>query len=134
MARERSDDSSNLAATEATTPSKKEAVKQALASGITSPMEIAAHLKSAYGLNITTNYVSVIKGELGKTKKRKGKKPGRKPKAEKLPVNQPVAKPVPVAKESGLTAHDLRLLAELASKAGGFARLREFVDVLGDVQ
>jgi hypothetical protein len=47
------------------------------------PTEIAVHLKSAYGLDITTNYVSVIKGELGKTKKRKGRKPGRKPKSER---------------------------------------------------
>ncbi len=134
MARERSDDSSNQAATEATSPSKREAVLQALANGITSPTEIAAHLKTAYGLDITTNYVSVIKGELGVTKQRKGKKPGRKPSAERQSAKQPASKPVPAAKEAGLTVQDLRLLAELASRAGGFGRLRDFIDVLGDVR
>jgi hypothetical protein len=140
MARKRS---SKQATTEATlaengqakaTPSKKEAVAEALAQGIDSPMEIAEHVTKTYGLEITTNYVSVIKGELKKKKKAKGRKPGRPPRAAKATAQQPTAKPVPAAKEGGLTPQDLRALTELASRAGGFGRLREFIDVLGDVR
>ena len=139
MARKQSDDSSNQATTpengqSAPTPSRREAVREAIANGMSSPTEIAAHLKTAYGLDITTAHVSTIKTALKKKKKRKGRKPGRKAKAEKQAAKEPVAKPVPPAKEGGLTAQDLRLLTELASKAGGFSRLREFIDVLRDVR
>jgi hypothetical protein len=106
--------------------------------GIDSPTQIAERLKTVYGLDITPNYVSLIKGELGKTKKRKmrkpGRKPGRKPRAEKQIAKQPAAKPAPAAKEAGLTPQDLRTLTELARRAGGFVQLREFIDVLGDVR
>jgi hypothetical protein len=143
MARKRSGESSQPAPTEATTPengqakaspSKKEAVAEALALGIDSPTQIAERLKTIYGLEITTSYVSVIKGELKKKKKGKGRKPGRKPRAEKQATEQPVAKPAPVAKVGGLTPQDLRTLTELASRVGGYGRLREFIDVLGGVR
>src|SRR5437762_817857 len=61
-----------------TTPKNKtEAVKLALADGLTSPTEISAHVKERYGLDVAPNHVSMIKSDL---KKRKPKgKPGRKP-------------------------------------------------------
>jgi hypothetical protein len=34
-------------------------------------------------------------------------------------------------REGGLTPHDLRLLTEMAQRAGGFQQLRRFLDVLG---
>jgi hypothetical protein len=124
MARKGSGGSSLPATTEATAakdgqsaspPSKSDAVKQALSQGMNSPTEIAAHLKSAYGLDITTAHVSTIKGNLKKSKKGKGRKSGRKPRAEKQATEQPAAKPAPVAKVGGLTPQDLRTLTELAS-------------------
>jgi hypothetical protein len=136
MPRKRSDGSSNQRANgqSAPAPTKKEAVAAALAGGMTSPTEIAAHVNSAYGLDITTNYVSVIKGELGYTKKRKGRKPGRKPKTEQAAATLPAARPAPAPKEGGLTPQDLRALNDMASRVGGFDRLREFVDVLSGVR
>ncbi len=139
MARNRSDSFSNQATTpeigsSAPTPSNKEAVAEALALGISSPTQIAERLKTVYGLEITPNYVSMIKGDLKKKKKAKGRKPGRKPQAEKVTATPATITPVPAAKESGLTPQDLRALAELASRAGGFSRLREFIDVLDDVR
>ncbi len=134
MARKRKDKSSNPAKNgqSAATPSKKQAVREALANGITSPTEIASHLKSAYGLDITTNYVSVIKGELGVTKKHK-RKPGRKPKVKQVAVTEITVEPASAPKANGLTLEDLRSLAELARRVGGFTQLREFIDVLDDV-
>jgi hypothetical protein len=134
MARTRSDDSSQPATAETTTPTKKQAVAEALAMGIESPTKIAERLKSVYSLDITPNYVSLIKGDLGKTKKRKGRKPGRKPKVTQASTEQPARKTATTAKEGGLTPQDLRLLGELAGRAGGFGRLREFIDVLGNVR
>ena len=140
MARKRSRRSSQQTTTETApvenalgkaSPSKKQAVKEALEMGIASPTKIAEHVKTTYGLDITTNYVSVIKGELGKTKKRKGRKPGRKPKTA---AKQPVAKQLSAPKEGGLTPQDLKLLSEMASRAGGFSQLREFIDVLSNVR
>jgi hypothetical protein len=140
MARKHSRSSSKKATTEAApadngqakaAPTKKDAVKEALEMGISSPTKIAEHVKTTHGLDITANYVSVIKGELGKTKKRKGRKPGRK---AKTTAGQPAAKPVSAPKEGGLSPQDLRLLSELASRVGGFDRLREFIDVLGNVR
>jgi hypothetical protein len=142
MARKRKGDSSQPATTQAThtendqakaSPSKTEAVEEALEQGMTSPTEIAAHLKTAYGLDITTNYVSMIKTTL-KKKKPKSRKPERKPRVEKETAKEPAAKPAPVAKEGGLTPQDLRTLTDLASRVGGYDRLREFIDVLGDVR
>ena len=143
MARKKKGDSSEPATTETTpagndqakaSPSKKEAVAEALALGIESPTQIAERLKTIYGLEITTGYVSVIKGELKKKKKGKGVKPGRKPRAEKYTTKEPAAKPAPAAKEGGLTPQDLRALTELASRVGSYGRLREFIDVLGNVR
>jgi len=112
---------------------KQEAVRLALAAGVNSPTEIAAYVKRTFDIDITTAHVSNIKGILNRGKKG-GKKagPGRKKKAQQ-PVEQPEqptrTKPTPAA--AGLTAQDLILLAELAARAGGFERLREFVDALG---
>jgi hypothetical protein len=40
------------------------------------------------------------------------------------------ARPITPPREAGLTPHDLRLLTEMARRAGGFQQLREFLDVL----
>jgi hypothetical protein len=101
---------------------------------MSSPTEISNHVKTAYGLDVTPNYVSVIKSEIGMTKKSKGRKPGPKSKAEKAAATPPAAKPAPAPREVGLTPQDLRALSEMASRVGGFGRLREFIDVLGDVR
>jgi hypothetical protein len=42
----------------------------------------------------------------------------------------PARKATP-SREAGLTAQDLRLLSEMARRAGGFQQLREFIGVLG---
>jgi len=120
------------------TPSKSEAVREAMSKGITSPTAIAAHLKAAYGLDITTAHVSTIKGNL---KKRKGTKRGRPKGSTKKAIAEAaaaaaaavVAKAIPAPKAGGLTLNDLRTLNEMARKAGGYGQLREFLDVLGDL-
>ena len=115
------------------TPSKSEAVREAMSKGITSPTAIAAHLKAAYGLDITTAHVSTIKGGL-KNKKGTGKR-GRPKGSTKKAVAKEVApaKTASAAKGTGLTPMDLRLLSNLARQAGGIAQLREYLDVLGNV-
>jgi hypothetical protein len=130
MARKSSDESSDQAAS---SPSKTEAVKKAIADGMTSPKEISQHVKTAYGLDITPNYISMIKGNL-KKKAGEGGKPGRKPKAEKATARQPAASPAPAAMGGRLSPDDLRTLTELARRAGGFGHLREFINVLGDLR
>ena len=116
------------------TPSKSEAVREAMSKGITSPTAIAAHLKAAYGLDITTAHVSTIKGGL-KNKKGTGKR-GRPKGSTKKAVAKEVApaKTASAAKGTGLTPMDLRLLSNLARQAGGIAQLREYLDVLGNVR
>src|SRR4051812_47443412 len=52
---------------------KTQAVKLALRAGVKSPTEIAEHVKIKYGMEITPNYVSVIKGKMKRRKKAKGK-------------------------------------------------------------
>jgi hypothetical protein len=117
------------------TPSKSEAVKEAIKQGITSPTSIAAHLKAAYGLDITTAHVSTIKGGLKNKKSATGKR-GRPKGSTKKAVAKEVApaKAAPAAKGTGLTPQDLRLLTNLARQAGGIAQLREYLDVLGNVR
>src|SRR3954452_1745266 len=46
------------------TPSKKEAVQQALALGITSPTKVSEYVKETYGVEVTPGHVSTIKGTL----------------------------------------------------------------------
>jgi hypothetical protein len=123
---------------QATRPAtKKEAVQLALAAGVNSPIEIVAYVKRTFDVDMTPEHVSTIKGNLKREKQAGAKKagPGRKKKAQQ-PVEQPEhparTKPTPAA--AGLTAQDLILLAELAARAGGFERLRQFVDALGGLR
>jgi hypothetical protein len=117
---------------------KTEAVRLALAEGVTSPQKIAGHVKDKYGLDITPAHASTIKGTL-KRKKGKGKgkargKPGRKPNHQQAAVatsaHAPPAKRVAAASGSGLTSQDLAALAEIAERVGGIDRLQEFLAAL----
>jgi hypothetical protein len=126
MARKRTTSEGNGTGQAATPKNNTEAVKLAIAGGLTSPTEIVAHVKERYGLDVTPNHVSMIKGNLKKRKK-KGK-PGRKPR-EAAPVSVP-----PAAPSRGLTPEDLTALAVLAEKAGGVDQLQEFLSALKKIR
>jgi hypothetical protein len=118
--------------------SKTEAVQWALDDGVSSPTQIAEHVKAKYGMDITAAHVSTIKGNLkrGKGKGGKGKpgrKPGRKPKAAAPAVAlspKPAPKPAPPPAAAGLTSQDLASLAEIAERAGGIDELQEFLTAI----
>jgi hypothetical protein len=118
------------AAHSSTPANKTEAVRLALAAGVSSPTEIAQHIKAQYGMDITPAHVSTIKGNLKRAKKgkKRGRKPGRKP-AAASPVAPQAAEPAR-ASSSGLTAKDLVSLIDMARRAGGFDVLQEFVQIL----
>jgi hypothetical protein len=124
MARKRTTSADTGTGQAATPKNKTEAVKLAIAGGLTSPSEIVAHVKERYGLDVTPNHVSMIKGSL---KKRKGK-PGRKPR-QAAPASA-----APTAPARGLTPEDLTALASLAEKAGGVDQLVEFLSVLKKIR
>src|SRR6058998_3482550 len=52
---------------------KTQAVKLAMRDGVKSPTGIAEHVKTMYGMDITPNYVSVIKGKMKRAKKARAK-------------------------------------------------------------
>src|SRR5262249_20048858 len=104
---------------------KTQAVKLALRDGIKSPTGIAEHVKATYGMDITPNYVSVIKGKMKRGKKGKG----RAKKAE----GQEKAAPRATMSKSGLTPEDIMDLAGLARKAGGYDKLRDFLTALNRI-
>ena len=60
---------------------KTQAVKLALRDGVKSPTGIAAHVKTKYGMDITPNYVSVIKGKIKRGKKSKRMARSRRPRS-----------------------------------------------------
>jgi hypothetical protein len=106
-----------------------QAVKDCLDKGIESPSKIVEVLKEQ-GIEVSPNYVSLIKGKFRKGKKR-GRKPGRKPAA------QPAAMSIAPAKRStaaGLSPQDLASLADLSQRAGGAENLRAYLDVLTKVR
>jgi hypothetical protein len=110
-------------------PSKKEAVEEALAQGMTSPKEIAEHVKRVHGLDVTPGHVSTIKGDLkraGQLVSPKGK-PGRKPRQQTAVAEQ--AAP-PSARGAGLRPQDLTALAEIAERVGGVEQLQQFLTAL----
>jgi hypothetical protein len=117
---------------------KKEAVQLALAAGVSSPTEIAVYVKRTFNVDMTPEHVSTIKGILKRPKKGAGKKagPGRKKKAQQSAEQpqQPPARTRTASPAAGPTAQDLILLAELAARAGGFERLRQFVAALGGLR
>jgi hypothetical protein len=81
---------------------------------------------------MTAEHASTSKGILLRQRKAKRGKPGPKPgKKGTEPAGPAAARPITPSREAGLTAHDLRLLSEMAQRAGGFQQLRDFLDVLG---
>jgi len=108
---------------------KTQAVKLALRDGIKSPTEIAQHVKTSYGMDITPNYVSVIKGKMKRG--RKGKKRTKQSQAE---GSERAAPRGPGAGRSGLSPEDIVELAGLARKAGGYDKLREFLTALNRIR
>ena len=112
---------------------KTEAVKQALARGLTSPTEIAEHVRRKHGLTITPAHVTTIKGTL----KRKGgltqpsaARESRQGEPAGAQGEQPAARPGATSAPGGLTPQDLASLAAIAERAGGVDRLQEFLAVL----
>ena len=112
---------------------KTEAVKEALAQGITSPTQIADHIRRRRGLEITPGHVTTIKGAL----KRKGGLPqpsaaraSRQEEPAGTRGEQPAAAPTPTSAPGGLTPQDLAALAAIAERAGGIDRLQEYLAVL----
>ena len=109
---------------------KTQAVKAALRDGLKSPTEIANHVRTKYGMAITPNYVSVIKGKMKRSKKRKGK--GKRSQAGGQALAAP-AHAVTGAKR-GLSPEDIVELADLARKAGGYEKLQKFLNALNSIK
>ncbi|MBI1917423.1 MAG: hypothetical protein HYS12_22205 [Planctomycetes bacterium] len=107
---------------------KTQAVKLALRDGIKSPTGIAEHVKTTYGMDITPNYVSVIKGKMKRGRKAKGK--AKQAQAE----GSEKAAPRAGAGKRGLAPEDIVELAGLAHKAGGYDKLREFLTALNRIK
>jgi hypothetical protein len=112
---------------------KTEAVRLALAEGVTSPTEIARHVKDKHGLDLTPAHASTIKGTLkrkggGKRKGKPGRKPGRPPATTR--AVPPAAEPAGRASGAGLTAQDLAALAGIVERVGGIEKLQEFLAAL----
>jgi hypothetical protein len=129
------------AASEATVPAtKKEAVRLALQAKVRSPTEIADYVRRIFGMEMTPAHVSTIKGQLKREKK--GKKPsgnGRRKKQAKAAAAQPApppskVKPATQVKVGGLLPEDLTALLAMAQRAGGIARLVEYLEVLKRVR
>ena len=112
---------------------KTEAVKQALARGITSPTEIAEHIRREQGLEITPAHVTTIKGTLkrkgGLTQPAAARQSGQEEPGEGQGA-PPTARPTATPPPGGLTPQDLGALAESAERAGGVDRVQEFLAVL----
>ncbi len=102
---------------------KTQAVKLALRDGLRSPTEIANHVRTKYGMDITANYVSVIKGKMKKSKKKAKAKLSAEGQEKGTPGRPPSGK-------TGLSPQDLVDLAGLAKKAGGYEKLQEFLNAL----
>src|SRR5262249_35804657 len=116
------------------TPSKTEAVREAIRNGMTSPSEIAAHLQKQYGMRITPGHVSEIQKqskEGGNGRKRRGRR-GRRAKAAAAPAEpQTAPRPRP---SGGLSVEGLNTLLQLAKSVGGIGELRHYLDMLGRFQ
>jgi hypothetical protein len=107
-------------------PNKVQAVHAQLDKGVESPSKIVEILKGQ-GIEITPNYVSLIKGEYLRGGKKK--KPGPAKKTAAVPkAAAPVARVAPRA--AGFSPQDLANLAGLVERAGGAANLRAYLDVL----
>src|SRR6516162_4425643 len=104
---------------------KAEAIRRALAKlgKKAMPAEIQDFVKTNFGVEMTTQVISVYKSKL---LKKKGK-PGRKPK-EAGAVGE--AAPKPVA-HGGVTFKDMRTVKEISDRLGP-ARMRELVELVAD--
>lgn len=106
---------------------KTQAVKLALRDGVKSPTGIAEYVKEKYGMDITPNYVSVIKGKM-----KRGRKAKRKAKQSQAEGSEKAA---PRAGDKrGLSPEDIVELAGLARKAGGYEKLRDFLTALNRIK
>jgi hypothetical protein len=104
---------------------KMEAVRRALATfdNKARPAELQAYVKGGFGVEMTTQLISVYKSKLVK---KKGK-PGRKPKAVEATAE---ATPKPAA-DAGVIFRDLRVVKEISGRLGP-ARVRELVELMTD--
>jgi hypothetical protein len=98
---------------------KAAAIRSLLDSGITSPKDIQARLKEQ-NIEVSTAQVSTTKTAWTKTQT------GGVVTTQK----KAAAKPRKNATGNALAVEDLRSLKELASRAGGFEALREYVEAL----
>jgi len=80
-------------------------------------------------MDITPNYVSVIKGKM-----KRGRKAKRKAKQSQEEGAEKVASRGPGAGRGGLSPEDIVELAGLARKAGGYDKLREFLTALNRIK
>ena len=104
---------------------KAEAIRRALAKlgNKAMPAEIQEFIKTNFGVEMTTQVISVYKSKLVK---KKGK-PGRKPK-----VVGATDEPAPErAMHEAVTFKDMRLVKEISDRLGP-ARMREIVALLAD--
>jgi hypothetical protein len=109
---------------------KKEAVRLAMAAGVSSPTEIAVFVKKTFGLDMTVAHVNTVKGQLKREKngKKTRGKPGRKPGRPSTRVL--MATPASTEVQPVLTLDELRTLKELAGRVGGVGGLQPFLDLL----
>lgn len=98
---------------------KASAVRQALGTGLTSPTEVASYVLKKFGMEVTTNYVSVIKSQAKQSGSSLSKKPA-----------SPKPAPAKTVSSLGLAPQDLAELADLVEKAGGVDRLEEYLEVI----
>ncbi len=112
----------------ATTISKAEAVRRALAEGLSTPGEIADYAMTRYRLDIPKPQVSAYKAQ-GKAKAAaSNSKPNRKPKAA---VEGYLAQPPKIeAKGDGDLLDALKAMKPLIAQYGP-AKVKEMVDLLG---
>jgi hypothetical protein len=105
---------------------KTEAVRRALAKlgKRAMPADIQAFVEANFGVEMTTQLISVYKSRLVKKRGRKGK-PGRKPK-EVGAVTEPAPKR---SMNGGVTFRDLRLVKDISDRLGP-ARVRELVELM----
>jgi hypothetical protein len=104
---------------------KMEAMRRALAKlgKKAVPAEIQAFVKDSFGVEMTTQLISVYKSKLVRKRGRKGK-PGRKPKEVGA-----IIEPAPKHVADVVTFRDLRLVREISDRLGP-ARVRELVELM----
>ena len=107
---------------------KTEAVKEALAQGITSPTEIADHVRRQHGLEITPGHVTTIKGTLKRKQQGTAQPSATRASRPEQPAatqgEQPAVRPVATSSAPcGLTPRDLAAI-DTVMPPGAAAGLR----------